>query len=310
MKNVVFLGSDGIGLPSLQWLYENGNGCFRLVGVVSGLDRRKGRGLKLIPNPIVTWAREKNLPLLQASSPKDEILPWMQALKSDLGIVFAYGHILSQVLLDAIPFGFLNLHASLLPDLRGPSPIEGAILLCKKQTGMSLMQLVKKMDAGPIYGYEKLDLGKRETAQTLREKMAMLAIPLLNRYIFAILEKKLMPQEQDHSRATYVSMIKKSDGLLDFCKPAEHLEAQIRAYITWPGSFFYCEDQCVRVGSAEYRFWKSEEFVATPGTILGLKQNALEIAVADGVLRCLELQLPTKKMLPARLVCESLLRVV
>jgi methionyl-tRNA formyltransferase len=296
-KKVVYLGSDGIGLRALEW-FGSAERPFSLAGIVSGLDRRCGRGLRLTANPIAAWAQQKNIPLLQPSSPKEEILPWMEKMGATMGVVFAYGHILPQSLLEAIPQGFLNLHASLLPQLRGPSPIEGAILQRLPQTGISLMQLVKKMDAGPVYAQEAIPITAEETTPTLREKMSLLAVDLLDKHFTAILQKECIAQEQDHSQATYVPLIQKVDGLLSFSKSAAALEAQIRAYVTWPGSFFYHGNIPVRVGRATY-YNDGDAPAHAPGTILRMHEGALEIATVDGILRCLELQLPTRKMLPA-----------
>ncbi|MDR1457187.1 MAG: methionyl-tRNA formyltransferase [Puniceicoccales bacterium] len=292
-KKLVYLGSDGIGLRVLQWLFNNAGSAFRLVGIVSGLDKKHGRGLRLQANPITAWARENNIPLLQPEHPKEEIFPWMHTLGADAGIVFAYGCILPKALLDGIPFGFFNLHPSLLPEFRGPSPIESAILQRKTQTGVSLMRLVPTMDAGPIYAATSVNIGPRETTPTLREKVSQAAKATLEKHLADILCGKLTPLEQDHAKATFTKLIQKSDGLLDFKKPARELEAQIRAHTPWPGSFFTHKGELTKVGHTE---WSQDNSKAPAGTILGTYNGALEIATANGILRVFELQLPTKQM--------------
>jgi methionyl-tRNA formyltransferase len=294
-KKLVYLGSDGIGLRVLRWLFSGAGSAIRLAGVVSGLDKKRGRGLRLQPNPITAWARENNVPLLQPERPKEEILPWMRALEADVGLVFAYGCILPKALLDGIPLGFLNLHPSLLPELRGPSPIETAILQRKTQTGVSLMQLVPAMDAGPIYATVPIDIDLKETTPTLREKVSLATVVILERHLTATLNGDLKPAEQDHAKATHTKLIQKSDGLLDFNKPARDLEAQIRAYITWPGSFFSYDGTPTKAGHTE---WREGNPSAAPGTPLGIHDGALEIATADGTLRIFELQPPAGKMQP------------
>ncbi|MDR1437579.1 MAG: methionyl-tRNA formyltransferase [Puniceicoccales bacterium] len=298
MKNIVYLGSDGIGLPVLQWLASRKSEIFRLAGVISGQDQRRGRGMKLVANDIAAWARGSGTPLLQPAHPKKEILPWMTFIGGDMGVVFAYGHILPENLLASIPLGFLNLHASLLPELRGPCPIEAAIVERKVRTGMTLMQLVKEMDAGPIYGSMDIPLDATETAPALRKKMSEIAIPLMEKYFSNIVLGREKPTLQDHSLATYVHMLKKSDGLIDFSKSAEDLDAQIRAYVTWPRCYFPMNGLEIKVGRTQWRPWKSGD-EKNPGLVLGINGDAIEIATGDGVLRCLELQWPTKKMLPA-----------
>ncbi|MDR0727318.1 MAG: hypothetical protein LBF26_00245 [Puniceicoccales bacterium] len=295
-KKLVYLGSDGIGLRALQWLFENSGSAFRLAGVVSGLDKKRGRGLRLQANPITAWARENKIPLLQPERPREEILPWMLALEADAGLVFAYGCILPKTLLDGIPLGFLNLHPSLLPELRGPAPIENAILQHKTQTGVSFMKLVQAMDAGPIYAAEAIDIDPMETTPTLREKVSFIAAIVLEKYLTTVLTGRVVPVEQDHAKATYTKLIQKSDGMLDFNKPARDLEAQTRAYTTWPGSFFIYNGEPTKIGHTE---WRTDNPPAAPGTILGVNNDALEIATAAGTLRIFELQLPTEKMRPA-----------
>jgi methionyl-tRNA formyltransferase len=303
VRNIAFIGSDAIGEKTLAWLAERDGELFRLVGAVCGHDGRGGRGMKLQANPIGELAGRLGLELLRTDRPNGELLPWLREREVDLAIVFAYGHILSQSLLDGPPLGFLNLHASLLPELRGPSPIEGAILQRKEKTGISLMKLVRRMDAGPVYGTVDLSIERGETAPALRKKLGELAPALLDAYLAGILAGSLQPEAQDESRATYTAMIRKEDGLLDFHLPPDRLEAQVRAYQNWPGSFFPLRDVTVRVGRAEVG---PELADGAAGTVLGLRGDALEIAAAGGVLRCIELQLPTRKMQPARVVWDRL----
>ncbi|MDR2576910.1 MAG: methionyl-tRNA formyltransferase [Puniceicoccales bacterium] len=295
-KRVVFLGSDGIGAATLKFLTEKSGTDWELVGVVSGPDRPSGRGLCLHANPIVEMAKCLQLPLFQPEFPKTELLPWLAERRPELGIVFAYGHILRQDVLDALPLGWINLHASLLPELRGPSPVAGAILQRKLETGISLMQLVRRMDAGPVYGTARVAVDPRETTPSLREKLSAAAVVLMKNFLADIFAGQVVAQEQDENAATYTEMIRKEDGLLDFRKSAAELEAQVRAYAEWPGSFFINRGECIRVGSAALGVSGTTE---APGTIIGLRNGALEIATGNGILCCLELQRPTKKMLPA-----------
>ncbi|MDR0678939.1 MAG: methionyl-tRNA formyltransferase [Puniceicoccales bacterium] len=303
VHRIAFIGSDGIGERTLAWLAANDRKLFRLAGVVCGQDVRAGRGMKLQKNSIGKLAARLGLELLQTDRPNGDLLPWLREREVDLAIIFAYGHILVQAVLDGLPLGFLNLHASLLPELRGPSPIEGAILQRKKKTGITLMKMVLRMDAGPIYGRLSLPIAAKETAPTLREKLGSLAPSLLMTYLPGILDGSLRPTEQDESLATYTKMIRKEDGRLNFSLSAAQLEAQVRAYGTWPGSFFPLGAVNVRVGRAE--IGPTVDGVA-PGAVLGLREDFLEIAAAEGTLRCRELQLPTRKMLPAKIVWERL----
>lgn len=303
-KRVVFLGSDGVGVDAVKFLYEFGGQLWQLIGVVSGPDRAKGRGLKLTENPIVALAKVMRLPLFQPEHPKTDLLPILNTLQPDIGVVFSYGHILRQDVLDLPPLGWLNLHASLLPELRGPSPLIGAILERKNETGISLMQLVRRMDAGPVYGSVRVQVEKKETVPTLRKKISAAAVMSLKKFFQEILNCSAIPAEQDEQLATYTYIIRKEDGLLDFKKSSAELEAQVRAYCEWPRSFFMHSGEYFYVGMAD----ALEECTNhAPGTIFGVKDGAVEIATGNGILRCLLLQRPTRKMLPADVVWKDFL---
>ncbi|MDR3117366.1 MAG: methionyl-tRNA formyltransferase [Puniceicoccales bacterium] len=301
MERLVFLGTDGIGTGVLRWLRERSGERFQLVGAVSGVDRRSGRGLKLQTNPIAALCRELGLELLQTERPGEELLHWLKERRAQRGIVFSYGHILGQRLLDAVPGGFINLHASPLPELRGPSPIEGAIVERRAATAMTLMQLVREMDAGPTFASIPLPIATDETAATLRKKMAALGVEALERFLVPILSGQLLPREQDPSRATYTHILRREDGRLDFSLAAADLEARVRAFHPWPGSFFSHGGELIRVCRASVG-----DGTAAPGTILGIRDGFLEIATGCGILRCQELQRPTRKILPAAVVWQQL----
>jgi methionyl-tRNA formyltransferase len=293
---VIFLGSDKIALPSLRWLAENSGRDFTLVGVVCGRDRRGGRGMRLWENPIAALGKALAIEVFQPQRPREELLPFLRERRVDLGLVFAYGHLLRREVLESPSQGFVNLHASLLPELRGPSPIETAILLGMERTGLSLMRLVEEMDGGPLLAREALPIGPKETGPSLREKLGTLAVTFLEKHFSPLLREELRPTPQDSRSATFCRLLKKEDGLLDFSKRARDLEAQVRAFAGWPGSYFLHRGEVFRVGEAELG---SGVCSAPSGTFLGILDGALAVATGEGVLRCLRLQLPCGKMLPA-----------
>ncbi|MDR3316903.1 MAG: methionyl-tRNA formyltransferase [Puniceicoccales bacterium] len=299
MRRVVFFGSDGIGVGTLDWLAERSGEFFEIVGVVGGADRRSGRGMRSRSNPIVERARALGFPVLQPEDPRTDLLGPLVRFAADLCVVFAYGHILRREILDAVPGGFLNIHGSILPELRGPNPIGGAILAGKRETGISLMRMVRRMDAGPVYAVERVPVADGETAISLGEKLSAAAIVALDKRFKDILDGSLQPREQEEERATYTAMVRKEDGILHFDRPAAELEMQVRAHVGWPGSFFPLGKEMVRVGRVTAGAGNAEN---SPGKILGLCGGALEIATGDGILRCFELQRPFRKMLPAELV--------
>jgi methionyl-tRNA formyltransferase len=148
----------------------------------------------------------------------------------------AYGKIIPKRIIDIFPHGIINIHPSLLPKYRGPTPIEQAILDGASKTGVSLMQLAPEMDAGPVFTQEEIALKGTESKEELAEQLLQTGAKLLAANIHAILDGSLKPTSQDDSDATYTQLIKKQDGLVEWNKPAEQLEREVRAYLGWPKS--------------------------------------------------------------------------
>lgn len=154
-----------------------------------------------------------------------------------IAVLVAYGQIIPKKVIDEFPLGIINIHPSLLPLHRGSTPIESVILAGEKETGVSIMQISDKMDAGPVFGYSRLDLKGDESKQNLAETLAEIGAKMLVELLPEIISGTLSAVAQDESKATYDQMIKKSDGQIDWNKTAEQIEREIRAYLGWPGSF-------------------------------------------------------------------------
>jgi methionyl-tRNA formyltransferase len=165
-----------------------------------------------------------------------DIPPDLAAGRPEAAVLVAYGRLIPQEVLDIFPKGIINIHPSLLPVYRGPTPIETAILEGVAETGVSLMRLSSKMDAGPIYAQKRLALSGNETKQELADRLMDMGLELLIERLEAILEGWLMPKPQIESEATYTKLLKKSDGVMELAKPADVLERQVRAYAGWPRS--------------------------------------------------------------------------
>lgn len=299
---VVFFGSDAIALPLLESLWQShtaNDPLLRLEAVVTQPDRRSGRGQQLKPNVIASWAEERGLDVLKPQQPNAELLEWLSVRKCELALVMAYGHLLKRPLREAFPLGMLNFHASLLPELRGASPVESAIAQGFEQTGVSLMQIVAKMDAGPVADVETVAIGGQTTGAELRQLLAQATTVLWQRNAAAALTGELKFFPQDDSRATYCHKLTKADGLLDFSLPAVQLANRVRAYADWPGCFFEVAGQRIKVGAAQaLPEEEGERMAADPGVIMAKKPH-LDIATGEGVLRILKLQKPGGKMLHA-----------
>jgi methionyl-tRNA formyltransferase len=299
---VVFFGSDAIALPLLESLWHShtaNNPLLQLEAVVTQPNRRSGRGQQLKPNIIASWAEDRGLNVLKPQEPNTELLKWLSVRECQLALVMAYGHLLKRQLREAFPLGMLNFHASLLPQLRGASPVESAIAQGFGETGVSLMQIVARMDAGPVADFEKVTIGEQTTGAELRQLLAQATSILWQRNSAAALAGELQFQTQDESKATYCYKLTKADGLLDFTVPAVQLANRVRAYADWPGCFFEVAGQRIKVGAAQaLPAEDGERMPADPGAILA-KTPHLDIATGKGVLRIFKLQKPGGKMLEA-----------
>ncbi|MBC2593565.1 methionyl-tRNA formyltransferase [Ruficoccus amylovorans] len=294
------MGSDAIAVPVLRYLAVEAADKVVVAGVFSQPDRPKGRGKHLQPNPLAAAARELGLPLLQPEKPGADEAEWLEEQGVRLVFVMAYGHLLRKRLLAAPALGYVNFHASLLPKFRGASPVETAVACGEAETGVSLMRIVPKMDAGPVLDTEAVAVEPLDTGASVREKLSAATVPLLARNLDALLSGRAVFNEQDESAVTYCRKLEKTDGQLDFTAPAHVLASRINGLDPWPGCF--CEvgetrlkvRQALALGSAV-----APEHLA-PGSVIEAGREGVDIATGNGVLRILQLQRPGGKMLPAR----------
>ncbi len=305
---IVFLGSDPIALPLLDWLAGEGSAMARVVGVFTQPDRPVGRGQKITANEIKTWALAHDLPVYQPEKIAEDVRAQLAALSADVSLVMAYGHILKQDFIDTPRLGTLNLHVSLLPKYRGASPIQTAIASGERETGVSLMRIVRQLDAGPIADVERVSIGPRETAVDVEQKLSAACVPLMTRALPLLAAGQLAFIEQDHTAATFCRRLVKEDGRLDFFALAAVLAARINGLFPWPACSVEIAGQSVKIGLAEVVAETSatqpvchliSDKLAGAGTVLGADSEGLLVATGSGVLRCLRLQKPGGKMLAA-----------
>ena len=232
-RPIVFFGTEDHSLLTLRALVEAG---YTVVAVVTKQDTPKGRGKKLTPPAVKTYATEHNIPVWQPEKLTD-MTNDIKSLDEPVGILVSFGRIIPKAILDLFTPGVINLHPSLLPIYRGPSPIESAIANRDNKTGVTIMKLVSEMDAGPIYIQVPYALDFTETRHELYNTLFTLGTNLLMRHLPAIISGKLTTTPQDDSKATYCSLLSKDSNLLDLAKltPGE-AEAQIRAHIGFPRS--------------------------------------------------------------------------
>ena len=297
MLRIVFMGSDAIALPALNWLAGDGGEIGGVVAVYTQPDRAAGRGQKIQPNEIKLWAQARGLPVFQPQKFGAEDRQTLADLKADLTLVMAYGHILKQDVIDTPRLGTLNLHTSLLPKYRGASPIQTAIACGEIETGVTLMRMVLKLDAGPVADAERIKIEALDTATHVEEKLAQACVPLLARCLPSIEASAQTFIAQDETEVTFCRRLEKSDGVLDFRMPASMLAARINGLMPWPGSSVVIDGQMVKLGGADHL--SGSESSAAFGEVLGGDSAGLLVNTPQGALRLRLLQRVGGRMLPA-----------
>ena len=289
------MGSDEIAVPLLDFLVGKATESVGLAGVFTQPDRPTGRGRRIRTGPVKQWAEANKIEVRQPARLTDQDVRWLSQSGCELLLVMAYGLILQQSVLDLSRLGAVNFHASLLPAYRGAAPIEAAIANGDERTGVTLMQVVRRLDAGPLIDCEELDIDPYESRVSLRRKVSQAAVPLLRRNLPELLSGEVKSLPQDEGAATYTRLLRKEDGVLDFREKGETLVNRIRALRGWPGTFFEVDEKRLKMGSARFEEGRVEE---DPGTVV-VSGEELKVACDNGYLEVVELQRPGGRMLPA-----------
>lgn len=290
---IVFAGTPEFAAVSLRALVDSD---LSPIAVLTQPDRPAGRGKQLRASPVKELAIEHNINVMQPATLKDaDIVAQLDALNADIMIVAAYGLLLPQNVLDIPRCGCLNVHASLLPRWRGAAPIQAAILAGDEQTGVCLMSMTAGLDCGPVFAETVLDIGVKETAGQLHDRLATAGGELLVEHLPSILADTAKAQEQDESLATYAPKIKTSDATIDWQRPAAELVRLVRAYNPVPGAYFMLDEQRIKCWQAELM----QDLSGTPGQVLSADAEGVVVACAEGGLRLLELQRPGKRRVSA-----------
>lgn len=287
---IVFFGTDKFSLVTLKLLVDCG---FDVHAVVTKPDAPSGRGHHYSSPEVKKFAESKSIPVLQ---PRNlvEIKGYIESLDHPAGVLVSYGKIIPQSIIDLFYPGIINVHPSILPKYRGPSPIEYTILKQEKEAGISIMHLDSKMDAGPIYQQKSISLLGNETSEQLYERLGIEGAQLLIDVLPAILDGTLKPKNQQESIATYCEKITKSDGIINWNEPADVIEAKIRALHMWPQSRTALNELDVIITRAEV-LWN---YVGKPGDFTLRNNTELIIGAKAGGLRILSLKPIGKKEMP------------
>ena len=292
---IVYMGTPDIARVCLEKLHTSG---FEIVGVYTKPDTPKNRGMKMAMSEVKEYALQEGLPVYQpVTFREEETVEELRALVPDLIVVVAYGKILPQRVLDIPKFGCINMHASLLPKLRGAGPVQWSILNHEQETGVTAMYLSAGMDEGDIIDVRKTPIDPMETSSELMARLAVIAGDLACDTCRAIESGTVCRTPQNPAEATYAPMLDKSMSPIDWSEPAQYVIDHVRGLIPWPVA-------TAELGGKGFKIFRVEKLEkqtdAAPGTLLELNKKGLEIACGDGgVLRIAELQAEGGKRMAA-----------
>jgi methionyl-tRNA formyltransferase len=263
--------------------------------VYSQPDRKQGRGQILQASHVKECALAHNLSIQQPPRFDAQAIATLADYQLDLLIVAAYGLILPQAVLDLPRLGCINVHASLLPEFRGASPIAASLLSGQKHTGISLMQMEAGLDTGPVFVTESVPISPTDDGASLTKKLAKISAPLLHELLQKLATgSSCQPQAQMHNQASYAPKIKKTDACIDWNEPAQNLERMIRAYLPWPVAYTEKGAHRLRLFKAKTKERHSPQ--TKPGTITATSNQGIDIQTGSGTLCITEWQLPGKKV--------------
>lgn len=289
MMKLIFFGTQDWSADFLELLIQEN--FFEIVGVVTQPDKPIGRKHILTASPVKKMALKYGLPLFQPPKLNDQsFLDQLKLLEAQLAVVIAYGRILPKPIIDLIPLGFINVHPSLLPRWRGPSPVHAAILAGDTQSGVTIMKIDQHMDHGPVLSQMVLPVESTETPDSFMKKVQDIGGPFFIQTIKNYVNGLIEPKEQQHDQATFCSLLTKEDGRINWNQPAEMIERKIRAYHPWPGTWtqinFRGKEIRLKILKAVAIKKKSS---LQPGTLYA-DDTHISISTGDGILQVISLQ--------------------
>ena len=292
---VVFFGTPEFAVPALDALLGS---THAVVAVVTQPDRPRGRGQRTTAAPVKVRALAAGVPVLQPERLRDPIfLAGLQALRADLGVVAAYGKILTDVVLAAPRLGLVNVHASLLPRYRGAAPVPRAVIAGERETGVTIMRVVKALDAGPMLTAARRPIADDETSADVERDLARLGAALLRTSVDALARGPVEEVPQDDNAASYAPRLTKDDGVIEWTQPAGQIHNRVRGLHPWPHAFTYWRGQRLIVLRSAV---SPEPSDAAPGSVIQAAADRLVIATGLGRLAVLHLQAEGKRGLETR----------
>jgi methionyl-tRNA formyltransferase len=299
---IIFAGTPEFAVPSLQRLIASGH---EICAVYTQPDRPAGRGRQLHPSPVKAVALAAGLPVFQPLTLKtDEDVQQMAALNADLMVVVAYGMILTQTVLDLPPLGCINVHGSLLPRWRGAAPIQRALMAGDEKTGVTIMKIVRKLDAGDMLHKEELLIGAHDTSSDLYGKLAELGAIGLAKVLEQLENRTLHAEPQDEALVTYAEKLTKTEAVIDWNESAAVIDRKVRGLNPWPVAETHYQGQVLRIWQAEVVSETTasplEDWQSCSVGVVRCEHKHIDVATGQGMLRLIEVQLPNGKRMTAQ----------
>ncbi|MGE7185149.1 methionyl-tRNA formyltransferase [Peribacillus sp. NPDC006672] len=296
MTKIIFMGTPDFSVPVLKRIIDEG---YDVIAVVTQPDRPVGRKKVLTPPPVKVEAEKQGIPVYQPEKIREkEELEKIIALNPDLVVTAAFGQILPNELLDAPKYGCINVHASLLPELRGGAPIHYSILQGKEKTGITIMYMAEKLDAGDILTQAEVAIGEEDNVGTLHDKLSKIGSDLLAETLPKLLNGDLRAIKQDEDKATFAPNIKRSEEKIDWSKSGEVIYNQVRGLNPWPVAYTTLDGSILKIWQAK----KLEEGNrAVPGTVIDVRNDGFIVSTGnETAILVTELQPSGKKKMPAK----------
>jgi methionyl-tRNA formyltransferase len=290
---LIFMGNPSMAVGILSSLIEGGQ---EIVAVYTSPDKPVGRGQRIVSPAVKVFAQENRLEIHQPENFKQPSeIDRLISYKPDAIIVAAFGRLLPESVISLPPYGCINIHPSLLPRWRGPSPLAAAILAGDSWSGVSIMRLDEGMDSGPLLNQAKIPITDFDTSQSLGDKLFFIASCLLPEVLNNEVTNSIQLQHQDDSQATFSHKIKKEDGMINWSEPATTIWRKIRAFQPWPGTWTRWQDTIIKVRKAR----PITGAHGKPGMVIALPQAELAVVTGEGALAIELLQLEGKRVMSA-----------
>jgi methionyl-tRNA formyltransferase len=296
--NIIFFGSDNFAVPALQALLASGH---KVSCVVTQPDRKKGRALHLKATPVKRLAYQSRIEIYQPETANaDESIKFLKKLNPDLFIVISYGQILSQEILNIPKIFAINVHASNLPSYRGAAPINWAVINGERITGITIIKMTEKLDAGPVILRETTEIGGEDTVITLEERLSKKGADLLIDSLNSIQNKTYSLTEQDESKVSFAPKLKKEDGLINWEKSARDINNLIKGCLGWPGAFTYYKGKLLKIYKAKVCSVVRSFESSNAGEIVDVSKEGIVVATGEANLIIEELQIEGKNRMEVK----------